>query len=91
METRKYRSDMISFGLFLLFIAAFFGVATEQSRRPYGASIEINAQAAGFPEVLSDVRNHMARKFDLLSIEQNGERGPIGSRSEKLEVPATGK
>ncbi len=78
-------SDVLSFWLLLLFVAVFFGIAAEEARRPMFVSAQMANPIAPFNH------NDAARKFDLSSVDENGGRGPVGSRTEKLEVPATGK
>lgn len=77
-----HESDFVSFWLLLLFIAAFFGIATEGARRPLFTS-ETKATY--------DVRANAIQNLDLLSREQVPSTGPVGHRGEKFEVPATGK
>lgn len=72
-------SDIVSFWLLLLFVAVFFGIAAEEARRPMFSSTSV------------DARTSAARQFDLSSVEENGATGPVGSRGEKFEPPATGK
>jgi hypothetical protein len=85
IEELGRESDILSFWLLLLFIAVFFGIAAEESRRPMFVSAQMANPVAPFS------RNDAAREYDLSSVEKNGARGPIGSRTEKFEVPATGK
>ncbi|MBN8541792.1 MAG: hypothetical protein J0L82_15485 [Deltaproteobacteria bacterium] len=94
-------SDVVSFWLLLLFIATFFGIAAEEARRPSmfqssGISaghsapnpIAFSIDGTPLPKGAGDQRTHMARRFDLSSVD------PATASSNmpgKLEIPATGK
>lgn len=85
IEELGRESDILSFWLLLLFIAVFFGIAAEEARRPMFVAAQVASPITPFS------RNEAAREYDLSSVEANGDRGPIGSRTEKFEAPATGK
>jgi hypothetical protein len=94
-------SDVVSFWLLLLFIATFFGIAAEEARRPSmfqssaisaGHSapnpIAYSLDGAPLPKGAGDERAHMARRFDLSSVDSATASSQVPG---KLEIPATGK